>query len=69
MNLMTTRSHDNLSELQEQEEDDMIRRDRLEQLKFPSELALYTSAYEVEEEAQNVLGVVEKLKDSAGKIQ
>ena len=69
MNLITTRSHDNLSELQEAEEDDMVRRDRLEQLKFPSELQLYKSAYEVEEEARNVLGVVEKLKDGAVKIQ
>lgn len=59
---MTTRSHDNLSELQEKDEDEMTRKARLE-LKFPSELQLYSSsALAVEEEAQVVLNAVKRLK-------
>ncbi len=61
----TTRSHDNLSKLQEKDEDEMARKDRLE-LKFPSELQLYSSAYAVEGEASAVLSAMERLKTRAG---
>ncbi len=61
LNHMTTRSHDNLSELQEKDEDEMMRTARIE-LKFPSELQLYSSSALVEEEAQTVLSAVERLK-------
>ncbi len=62
---MTTRSHDNLSKLQEKDEDEMTRKARLE-LKFPSELQLYSSsALAIEEDARVVLGAVERLKITA----
>ena len=68
MNQMQTRSHGNLSELQEAEEDEMHRKDRLEQLKFPSEFHLYSSAYEVEKNALSVMGAVNTLTDRASRL-
>lgn len=68
MKQMHTRSHSNLAELQEAEEDEMHRKARLEQLKFPSEFHLYSSAYEVEKDALSVLGAVDKLTDRASRL-
>ncbi len=50
---MISRSFSNLSELHEAEEDEMLRRARLERLKFPSEFNLHHNC-EVEGDAGNV---------------
>ena len=56
-----SRSIGNLSELQEADEDEMLRRARLEKLKFPSEFNLNSSYYSLEENAGTIFQFMNKM--------
>ena len=61
--LVISRSFGNLSELKEAEEDEMLQKERLQQLKFPSEfnLSISPTYYEMENTADEVVMAMNKL--------